>query len=110
MDVPHVQRPSVAKAGDAKKPDRVQPRDAESKKAEGGTATGAAASDTVSLSEKAKANARLLQHLREKFEELPDARQDKVEEARERIKEGALKMSSEEIIQNILDGNLFYEV
>lgn len=109
MDVPHIQKPSAAKTDDLRKPERVQQKQAESKKAGSGIAAGAA-TDTVSLSPKAKANAKLLQRLREKYDELPDVREGKVEEARQKIEQSALKLSSEEIVRNILDGGLFSEI
>lgn len=100
MDVPHVDKPSVAKTDESKKPERVQPREAEPKKAEGG-----AAADSVTISSRAK----LLQHLREKYDKLPEVRQDKVDDVKQRLEEGTIELSSEEIIQTILDGALFRE-
>ena len=98
MEIPQIPKTDVSKRlEDTAKSDAAQSKKAkEGDKAE-------SKSDTVSLSSRAK----LLQHLRAKYDELPDVRKDKVEDLKHRIEEGSHRLSSEEIVRTILQGALF---
>jgi len=94
--------PQVPKTIATKKPeDAVKVEPTQARKVSDGGKT--ALTDTVSLSSRAK----LLQHLRAKYEDLPEVRKDRVEDLKRRVEEGTHRLTSEEIVKTILQGTLF---
>ncbi|MEW5945589.1 MAG: flagellar biosynthesis anti-sigma factor FlgM [bacterium] len=99
-----VEMPQVPRTGVPKTTDTSRVENAPASRP-GATKDAGAVSDSVSLSSRA----RLLQHLRARYDELPDVRKEKVETLKERIKEGTYKLDNEEIVRSILTGSLFRE-
>lgn len=97
MEIPYIPKPTVVKPEDARRADQVRPSKAEPKVDKAGGST-----DSISLSSRAK----LLQQLRASYDKLPEVREDKIQDLKKRIQEGSYKLSSEEIVQHLLDGNL----